>query len=115
VAVHGTLRVAILNRRLGDRRARPIGVFTRSVASIVIVWVTMPWIEATTSSQCLMIGLLWSLLMLGFDIAFGRYYFHFAWRRIAADFDPRKGGLLGLGMATLFFTPVAVTKRRGLL
>jgi hypothetical protein len=32
---------------------------------------------------------------LAFDIAFGRLYFRFPWHRIAADFDPRKGGLLG--------------------
>jgi hypothetical protein len=43
--------------------------------------------------------------MLSFDVLFGRYVMHFAWRRIAADFDPRQGGLLGFGMLFLFCAP----------
>jgi hypothetical protein len=113
--VHGALRMFVLNPRFGDRRARQIGVFTGSAIFIVIAWATMPWIGAASSSQCLLIGVLWILLMLAFDIAFGLFYFRFSWQRMARDFDPRQGGLLGLGMVALFFTPLVVAKLRGLV
>ena len=113
--VHGALRVRFLNPRFGDRRARQLGVFTGSAIFLLITWWTLPWIAASTASQCLQIGLTWLILMLAFDIAFGRLYFHFPWHRIAADFDPRKGGLLGIGMLLLFFAPLLAAKLHGLL
>jgi hypothetical protein len=111
---HGALRVRFLNPRLGDRRARQVGVFTGSLIFLLITWWTMPWINATTTSQCLQIGLLWLMLMLAFDLAFGRLFFRFSWQRLAADFDPRKGGFLGIGMLLLFFAPLLGAKLRGL-
>lgn len=113
--LHGALRMRFLNPRFGDRRARQLGVFTGSLVFILITWLSMPWIGAVTTVHCLMIGFLWVGLMLLFDLAFGRFYFRFSWPRLAGDFDPRQGGLLGIGMLMLFLAPLGVAKLRGLL
>jgi hypothetical protein len=70
--VHGALRVRFLNRRLGNRRARQARVCSGSAIIFVIAWFLLPWIGTATINQTLGIGLLWLVLMLAFDIAFGR-------------------------------------------
>ncbi len=113
--LHGIPRVRFLNRRLGDRRARQISVFTGSVIVLLIGWFMVPWIGPGSLQQSLAVGALWVMLMLAFDLGLGRLYFRMSWQRLAADFDVRKGGLLGLGMAVLFLTPMVIAKIRGLL
>ena len=113
--LHGVLRVALLNRRVGDRRARQIGVFSGSVIILVIAWLFVPWIGAARADSLLGIGALWLVLMLAFDVAFGRWVFRASWSRITAEFDPRQGGLLALGMFGLFLSPWIAAKLRGLI
>lgn len=113
--LHGILRVKLLNRRVGDHRARQIGVFTGSGIIVVIAYLSAPWLGAFSAGQLLGIGLLWLLLMLAFEIALGRLVFHASWPRIAADFDIRQGGLLAIGMAVLFLAPWIAAKLRGLI
>ena len=60
------------------------------------------------------IGFLWLVLMLAFEIAFGRLVFRASWQRLASDFDFRKGGLLSIGTLILFASPFLATKLRGL-
>jgi hypothetical protein len=113
--VHGFLRVRYLNRHVGDRRARRVGVFTGSILFLSIAWLTVPWIGVTSRGQCLGIGAVWVAQMLALDLGFGRYVFRASWKRIAAEFDLRRGGLLGLGMLLLLCAPLLVAKLRGMI
>jgi hypothetical protein len=113
--LHGILRVRLLNRRVGDHRARQIGVFTGSGILFAIAWFAVPWLGASTTGQLIFVGFLWLALMLTFEIAFGRLVFRASWQRIASDFDFRKGGLLSIGMLVLLIAPVLVAKLRGLV
>jgi hypothetical protein len=112
--VHGILRVRLLNRRVGDRVARRIAVFSGSAILLTIGWFSIPWIAPASSTDSLIVGSLWLVLMLGYDIALGRFAFRYSYRRIAADFDIRKGNLLGIGMLILFTAPFLVGRLRGL-
>jgi hypothetical protein len=114
-ALHGAWRVRVLNRRVGDRRARQMGVFTGSGIVFVIAWATVPWIGATDVPQLLAVGALWLVAMLAFDVAFGRWVFKASWQRIGAEFDLRRGGLLGLGMLFLLLAPLLAAEVRGLI
>ncbi|HRG54473.1 MAG TPA: hypothetical protein PLG56_00400 [Lacunisphaera sp.] len=113
--VHGILRVRFLNRKVGDRRARQIGVVSGSLLILALVWPTITWIEVRTSGDCLVVGLLWSILMLTFDFALGRYCFGFSWARLTADLNLRQGGFLGFGLGLLFLAPLIVASLRGLI
>ena len=113
--LNGITRVRLLNRRVGDQRARQIGVFSGSAVILLIAWFAVPWIGAHGTPELLEVGSLWLVLMLAFDIAFGRWVFRASWRRIAADFDLCNGGLLGAGMLILFAAPLIVAKLRSVL
>jgi hypothetical protein len=111
--LNGIVRVRLLNRRVGDRRARQIGVLTGSALILVITWLTLPWLKAGTMQELLSVGLFWLMLMLAFDIGFGRWVFRATWGRIFAEFDVRRGGFLGFGMLVVLLAPLVVAKLRG--
>jgi hypothetical protein len=71
-SVHGALRGILLAPRLGDFRARQIAVFSGSVINLTIAIAFARWIRANSISQLLQVGLLWLVLMLGFEITVAR-------------------------------------------
>ncbi len=111
--VQGWWRVRWLNRRVGDRRARQIGVGTGSLLILVLAWTTAPWVGADTPQAALAVGALWTVLMLALDVGFGRFVFRAPWARIWGEFDLRQGRLRGLGMAVLFAAPWIAGRLRG--
>lgn len=106
----GILRVRLLNRHLGDHRARQVGVVTGSALILLIAWLTRDWIGARSPSEQWLVGGVWLALMLSFDLTFGRLVFHFPWSRIVADFDVRKGNFLALGMLVVLLAPWLVAR-----
>lgn len=70
--LHGILRVKFPNRRLGDHRARQVGVLTGTAIIVLPGWIGVPWIDPSTKVESLLVGILWMGAMLVFDIAFGR-------------------------------------------
>jgi hypothetical protein len=111
--IHGSLRIRFLNRPLGDRRARQIGVFTGSLLILLIAWLTAPWLAAPSASAAWVVGGAWLALMLGFELWVGLALFHASWRRVLAEFDVRRGGWLGFGMLVLALAPWLAGTARG--
>ncbi|MGE3179637.1 MAG: hypothetical protein AB7O32_19345 [Vicinamibacterales bacterium] len=101
--VHGTARALWLVPRIGDLASRQVGVFTGAAIILVIAVLTRRWIGADRRELWL-VGLLWLALMLAFEVGLGRA-FGFSWSRILADYDPRQGGLMPLGLAVLALAP----------
>lgn len=108
--IHGILRVRFLNPRVGDHRARQIAVFSGSALIFLLAWFLVPPMGISSRVGLLGVGLLWLLLMLAFEIVLGRWVFHLSWKRIGADFDLRRGGLLAFGMLVLFLAPLLVMR-----
>ena len=60
-----------------------------------------------------MVGVLWLVLTLAFEILFGRMVMGLSWERLAADYNVLEGGLLPLGLLVLLLSPVIAGKVRG--
>jgi hypothetical protein len=103
--LHGILRVRLLNRRLGDRRARQVGVVTGSLLILAVAVLSAPWLALPDASSALAVGAVWAALMLAYEVGLGRFVFRMPWARIGADFDPRRGGFLALGFVVLVAAP----------
>ncbi|MBL9186810.1 MAG: hypothetical protein JNK23_04980 [Opitutaceae bacterium] len=110
--VQGYLRVRLLNRRVGDRRARQIGVVTGSLLILGLTWFTLPWVGVRTEWEALGVGALWLGLMIAFDVGFGRWVFRASWERIFEEFDLTRGRWLSIGMAVVFAAPWFVFRLR---
>ena len=112
--LHGILRARLLNPRVGDRVARRIAVFSGSAIILAIGWISLPWIGPANMTDSLKVGALWLVLMSCYDIGLARFVFRMPYSLVAADFDIRKGNLLGVGMMILFATPILIGMWRGL-
>jgi hypothetical protein len=112
--VHGILRVAFLQPRLGDLPARQAALVTGALIIVAIATLTIRWIGAVGVRQQMALGALWLALMVAFDIAVGRFVFGYSWGRIAADFNPVAGGYLGVAMLVLLVAPWLAAGLRGL-
>ncbi len=78
---------------------------------LAVAWATSRWLGAGTRRAQLQVGALWLLLMLGFEVLIGRAR-GFGWERIAAEFDPRQGGLMLFGLLLMWLAPMLGARRR---
>ena len=113
-AVNGTFRRIVLDPRLGDIHGRQIAVCTGSVLILLISAAMLPSLGRQPASRWWQLGGAWLGLGLAFEIGLGRV-FGVSWARIAADFDPRQGGLLALGMIVIAVAPRLIARTRRLV
>jgi hypothetical protein len=112
---HGAVRGVWLEPLLGDFRARQIAVITGAAIIVAIAMVFVRWLGARRVYQLLGVGLLWLVLMLGFEIGFGRFVMGYSWERVGSDYNLLQGGLLPIGMLVLAAAPLIAAKLRGLI
>ncbi len=110
--LHGVLRALYLVPVVGAARAERIGFVVACVLVLAVAWLTSRWLGATTRVTQLKVGLLWLLLMFGFELAVGRAR-GFSWPRIGAAFDPSQGGLMIFGLALMGLAPMLGAWLRG--
>jgi hypothetical protein len=113
-SVHGVMRRLFLEPYLGDLPARQAGVLTGAVLIILVFWFTLKWLGPQPGWRWWEMGLLWLTLTLAFEIGLGRAA-GLSWDRMASDFDPRRGGFVGLGMLVILVAPRALAARLGLI
>jgi hypothetical protein len=103
--VHGVLRRVYLVPRVGDLRARQIGVFIGSARILMIASLTARWLQARTTASQVLVGSLWLVLTLAFEAGLGRLVLRYSWERVVSDSDLRRGGLLPVGLLVLVLAP----------
>jgi len=103
--VHGIVRGLWLVPALGEVAAQRLGFAIGCALVLAVAWATSRWLGAATRAAQWQAGLLWLLLMLGFELAIGRAR-GFGWERIAAEFDPRQGGLMLFGLLLMGLAPL---------
>ena len=110
--LHGIARTLWLAPIVGDFRARQIAVFTGTIIILTVTAIFIRWLEPPTWRAALAIGGLWLALTLAFEIGLGRAT-GASWDRITEDYDPRRGGLLAIGMLVLVLAPLVAAHFRG--
>lgn len=92
--VHGILRTIVLVPIMGKFRSNQIGVFTGSAIILAIAYFTIRWIGAKRHIELLLVGLIWLVLTVAFEVLFGRFVIGLTWEHIASDYDVLNGGLM---------------------
>ena len=103
-SVHGVFRTLVLEPWIGDFSARQISVFTGAVLILIVSYLFIDWIRPRTARQLTLIGVMWILLTLAFEIGVGRLV-GYSWERVFSDFNLARGGLLGIGLLMMAFAP----------
>lgn len=111
--LHGIARGIFLVPHVGEFRSNQIGVFTGSIIILAIAVAFVRRIGTSRTSDLLAVGLLWLVLTLAFEVAFGRFVVGASWERLAADYNVLEGGLLPFGMLVLMLSPLIAGKLRG--
>lgn len=113
-SLHGAARNLWLAPRIGDLPARQISLLTGSLLILVIAMLSVRWMHATRISHLIEVGLLWTVLTIGFEIGLGRVL-GYSWERIGSDYNLLKGGFMSLGLVWLTFSPFIAAWLRGVL
>lgn len=103
--VHGVLRAILLVPAVGDLPARQIGVFTGSLLILAVTYLSLGWLRLDTARLRLVVGIVWAILTLGFEVGLGRFVLGYPWSRLAADYDLAHGGLMGFGLLMVVSAP----------
>jgi hypothetical protein len=115
--VQGTFRVLYLEPRWGVVPARQAAVLWGSLCIVLIAIWAMPWIVRGAQLDpggALRIGGAWVALTLAFELGAGRGFGR-SWDSLLADYDPRQGGLMLIGMLALLAAPAVGARLRGLI
>lgn len=106
---NGTLRVLVLQPRLGEDLARQVACL--SGVGILLV-LTVPFVAGAgdLGTRALFgVGALWLTLTVAFEFLFGRYVSGASWESLLADYDLRRGRLWSLVLVTVFVAPWLVS------
>ena len=113
-SVHGTIRRLLVEPALGDLRARQVSVFTGMLLIFAITLLCIRWMRLGSVTQLLLVGVLWGVLTLVFEIVVGMFVLGYGADRIAEDFDPRRGGFMGIGLTLMLLAPLLAAHVRKL-
>lgn len=109
-SLHGSVRQLFLEPLLADFRARQISVFIGAIIIIAITFVFVRWLKGSHVIDFMMIGALWVILTVGFELLLGRFGMGLSWERIASDYNLAAGGLMPLGLLVMLLAPVTLAK-----
>lgn len=109
-SVHGILRTLLHVPMLRDFPARQISVFTGSLLIFGVTLFFINWIAARTTLQLLIVGTIWVLLTILFEITLGRLVLDLSWDRITEDYNITRGGFLGFGLLFMAVSPLLATR-----
>ncbi|MBV9835389.1 MAG: hypothetical protein JO055_13330 [Alphaproteobacteria bacterium] len=112
--VNGLVRALFLEAPLGDRVTHQLGVAVGSFLVIAIALASSRWMQVRSTAGLIIVGALWMVLTFVFDVGLGVILIDGSFERVMADYDPRRGGLMLLGMAVLGLAPFLAATLRGI-
>ena len=112
-SLHGAARRFLLEPFVGDFRARQISVFTGAIIIFAIAFACVRWIRAKSVSELILVGCVWLILTVLFEITLGKIL-GYSRERILSDYNLLEGGFLALGLIFMALTPLIAAKIRGI-
>ena len=111
--LHGIARTVLLVPRIGKERALKLSIVSGSLLAFGVCFALVPGVGLQGVREHIYLGAVLALFMAGFDIAMGLLLLRRSWKKALADFDPRTGNLLIVGLMLLVTFPAAVWLLRG--
>lgn len=109
---NGALRDLLLADTLGAATARMVSGIVLCAVILAAATLTARWLEAASNRSRWLIGALWLLLTLGFELGVG-YAEHRSWERLLDAYRFQGGNLWPLVLLTTLVAPWAGARLRG--
>lgn len=103
--LNGTFREYLLVSSLGKELARQVSLTIALTSIFAISVATVRWIGTRSRPHLLAVGLIWSLLTLGFELTLIAATSSDWKSDISRDYDVRVGGYMVFGLAFMLFAP----------
>ncbi|HZZ30617.1 MAG TPA: hypothetical protein VFE10_01380 [Phenylobacterium sp.] len=105
-SAQGALRRLLFRPEI-ELAMRQISVALGVAVIFAITWLAWRWLRLRSAGAALTTGVLWVGLTAVFEIGLGRLL-GASWDILAADYDPRHGGFMALGLLAMALIPWAV-------
>ncbi|HMT06504.1 MAG TPA: hypothetical protein PKA82_00765 [Pyrinomonadaceae bacterium] len=103
--LNGIVRELFITPQLGDISARRVSFGIALVLILAIAYLSAPMFAALTNAGRILVGIVWSVVTLCFEVFLIGSITGISTERIIADYDPRLGGLMAFGMLYLIAAP----------
>lgn len=97
-----------MDAETGPRRSR-----FASALILLVAFLFIGWLRAPDTKSLLLVGLMWLVLTVAFEFAFGHFIVGRSWESLGEDYNLPKGGLLPFGLAILMLSPLIAARMRG--
>ena len=111
--VNGTLRVLVLEPRLGGDLARQIASVSGMAIVLLLATFFVGRLVDVGGRALFGVGALWLALTMAFEFLFGHYVSGASWESLLADYDLSRGRLWPLVLVTVLLAPWLVSRERG--
>ncbi len=110
--LNGIIREIGYKKYVGDLTAHQISTLTGIIlVSFYIWWLTGKW-EIGTSSQALIIGVIWLGMTVAFEFLFGHYVVRQPWSKLFHDYNFLKGRIWVVVLIWITIAPLVFYKIR---
>lgn len=108
----GALREAVLMPRLGRSTALVLSGLLLAALILAVAWLALPWLQIRGTWPLALVGLLWLVLTLGFELGFGRWQGK-SWSVLLEAYRFRGGNLWPIVLAVTALAPYLAATLRG--
>lgn len=106
--LNGAARDFFYKNKLGDLAAHQFSTLTAMLFfSIYVYFVNRIW-AFNSSSQALMVGIIWVIMTMIFEFGFGHFIMHHSWEKLLSEYNVLKGKLWGVLLIFLLFIPYII-------
>jgi len=105
--LNGIFRGAVLEPWLGKSQGHILSTFLLITMFLVAIHQFLHGVDdAYSRSDLLVIGVIWTIMTISFEFAFGHYVMKHPWERLLADYNLLKGRLWSLVLIAILFGPL---------
>ena len=105
--LNGIFRGAVLGPRLGKGPGHVVSAFLLITVFLVTIYLFLHGIDnAYSNTDLLVIGMIWTVMTVSFEFAFGHCVMKHPWERLLSDYNLLKGRLWSLVLLAILLGPI---------
>ena len=112
--LNGIFRAVLLVPSLGKKRALILSAVIGLILAFFSCYFMVPGIGLDTTESLVVLGVILSIFMAGFDVIIARVVMKLSWGRVMRDFNPKNGNYLSAALIVLATFPLLVISVQGI-
>lgn len=85
--LNGIIRTSVYQKHTGELNAHQISTFMLIFLFGIYTWFVLPFLNLQSTSQALIVGMIWLILTLVFEFSFGHFVAGHSWQKLFTDYN----------------------------